>query len=74
MVNKLAEGPIAVCVDAGDCWRFYSEGLITSDMGCGTGLNHAVVIGKYTPAVPATTTTEEVCEPVCIKHYWRRRN
>ena len=66
VLNKLSEGPIAVAVDADNCWMYYSGGLITRDMGCSEGLNHAVVLGKYTPAEGGTTTTEETCELMCV--------
>ena len=35
-------------------------------MGCSEGLNHAVVLGKYTPASGGTTTTVENCELMCV--------
>ena len=66
VLNKLSEGPIAVAVDADNCWMYYSGGLITRDMGCREGLNHAVVLGKYTPAEGGSTTSEEICELMCI--------
>ena len=34
-------------------------------MGCSEGLNHAVVLAKYTPASGGTTTTNEICDLEC---------
>merc|ERR550525_2356254 len=44
----------AVTVDADICWFFYKEGVITNDMKCSNNMNHAVVLGKYTPATGTT--------------------
>ena len=41
VLDKLTEGPIGVTVEADNCWMFYKEGVITSDMKCGgKNLNH----------------------------------
>ena len=59
------EGPYSVAVDAGrDCWYYYSSGIVTADMGCPNGLNHAVVVVAYTPAVTETSEGEPIDE-VC---------
>ena len=46
---KLREMPLAVAVDAGKAaFQFYSSGVVKQDDGCGTSLNHAVVIVGFT--------------------------
>ena len=62
------EGPYSVAVDAGpDCWYYYSSGIITADMQCPDGLNHAVTVVAYTPAVYETSTGgDPVCNTTCV--------
>ena len=41
--------PLSVAVDAGSsAFQLYKSGVITEDDGCGTGINHAVVVVGYT--------------------------
>jgi len=48
MTAALNLGPIAVSVDAGsDTFQFYSSGVITDAVACGTDLNHAVTLVGY---------------------------
>jgi len=36
--------PISVCVDAADVWQDYNGGVVTTNSGCGTTLDHAVQV------------------------------
>ena len=46
---KLREQPLAVAVDAGSAaFQFYKSGVVKQEDGCGTRLNHAVVLVGYT--------------------------
>jgi len=41
--------PVTVAVDAGgSAFQFYSSGVVEEGDGCGTWLNHAVVVVGYT--------------------------
>ena len=76
-VDELAtNGPYTVAVDAGqDCWWYYSGGIITADMGCPQGLNHAVTVVAYTPASGGTETNEvEICTRQCIDPLGKGKN
>merc|ERR1712156_879072 len=43
--TKLKTHPMTIAIDAGDgVFQFYKNGVIARDAGCGTGLNHAVVL------------------------------
>ena len=47
--TKLKTHPMTIAIDAGDgVFQFYKNGVIAKDAGCGTGLNHAVVLVGYT--------------------------
>ena len=47
--EKLKTHPITIAIDAGgSIFQYYKEGGISADAGCGTGLNHAVVLVGYT--------------------------
>lgn len=46
--EKLREQPLAVAVDAGSvAFQFYKSGVVKQEDGCGTRLNHAVVLVGY---------------------------
>jgi hypothetical protein len=40
-------------------WRFYSEGIVTSAMGCGTTLDHAILLVGYGFEETTDTFTNE---------------
>jgi len=46
--EKLKTHPLTIAIDAGQgVFQFYKDGVIAADAGCGTSLNHAVVIVGY---------------------------
>ena len=51
VLNGLAQGPVAVAVDASS-WSFYSGGVLSR---CGKGLNHGVTLVKYDSAENSVT-------------------
>merc|ERR1712012_824396 len=52
---KLATHPLTIAVDAGrSAFQFYRSGVVTASDGCGTSLNHAVVIVGYTETGDST--------------------
>jgi hypothetical protein len=47
MTNYVAtKGPMSVCLDA-HTWQYYRSGVITTSSGCGTQLNHCVMVTGY---------------------------
>jgi hypothetical protein len=51
--------PLSVAVDAGSsAFQLYKSGVITEDDGCGTGINHAVVVVGYTDEADAEPEPE----------------
>ena len=45
MKKAIQNGPATIAVAAGnDCWRFYSEGVLSAKNNCSTELDHGVVI------------------------------
>jgi len=49
MKERVMKQPVTVAVDAGgSAFQFYSSGVVEEDDGCGTWLNHAVVVVGYT--------------------------
>ena len=46
--EQVKKGPMTIAIDAGDAvFQNYKSGVIQAGDGCGTGLNHAVVIVGY---------------------------
>jgi len=56
---------MAIAVNANPgCWRYLDSGILTEEMGCETGVNHAVTLVAYTAAVEGEggeSTFEEIC-------------
>lgn len=56
---------MAVAVNANNgCWKFMDTGILTEEMNCETGVNHAVVLVAYTAAVEGSSgesTFKDVC-------------
>jgi len=49
MKEKLKTHPMTIAVDAGGgTFQFYKEGVVAANAGCGTNINHAVVLVGYT--------------------------
>lgn len=47
----LQNGPLSIAVAAGnDCWRYYSDGVLSSADRCPTRIDHAVNIVGYEPS------------------------
>lgn len=45
MMQQLQQGPLSIAVAAGnECWRWYSDGILSSANNCPTSIDHAVVI------------------------------
>ena len=60
MKAKLMTQPLSVALDASSAaFQFYKSGVVTDTSGCGTTLNHAVVIVGFTDdgTAPAPTPT-----------------
>jgi len=58
--SKLKTHPMTIAIDAGDgVFQFYKNGVIGKNAGCGTGLNHAVVLVGYTDEDDGSTPTPD---------------
>ena len=44
MKAMLQEGPMTIAVAADKCWQYYKEGVLSAANGCGSGINHGVVL------------------------------
>ena len=70
---KLATHPLSIAVDADGPFMWYTGGVLTADAGCGTGINHAVVVVGYTEA-DSNPTPDPDPEPQpqgnCNVHKW----
>jgi hypothetical protein len=63
---KLMTQPLSVALDAGSSiFQLYKSGVITADAGCGSSLNHAVVMVGYQDAkvAPAPAPGPEPVNP-----------
>jgi len=61
---------MTVALEAGsDCFRYYKSGILdaeeAADMGCGTRIDHAVVLVAFTNAVEGTSSTTCTTETEC---------
>lgn len=62
--EKLKTHPLTIAIDAGKgVFQFYKEGVISADAGCGTSLNHAVVVVGYTDKGDSDPTPDPEPQP-----------
>jgi len=62
--------PISVALDASGVFQLYKSGVIKSTDGCGSSLNHAVVVVGYTDGTPAPEPEPEPLPSECTVHKW----